>query len=127
VGVKKDGKPFSYKTSKGKKQEQDFISLLMPFQPNSPMQGSIKLEIDYRLPFLKSEKKAIVAMGEVFHDRKPDLDNLIKMFQDTMGKLRFWNDDSQVVFLVARKYRSSIAGIRVKMEPLETEGLLSKW
>jgi Holliday junction resolvase RusA-like endonuclease len=119
VGVRKNGKPFSYTTAKGKAQEQDFMSLLMPHVPNQPMEGPLILTIVYKLPLLKTEKKAIRDKGWIFHDKKPDADNLVKMFQDTMGKLRFWQDDSQVVQLYITKLRHENCGIEVEIDHVQ--------
>lgn len=113
VGMKKDGTPFSYKTAKGKQQEQDFMSLLMPFVPPEPLTGPLFLQVTYNLPLLKSEKKAIRERGITYHDKKPDCDNLLKMFQDCLGKLCFYKDDGQVCMLMFQKFRSADSGIRV--------------
>lgn len=122
VGIKKDGTPFSYKTAKGKQQEQDFMSLLLPFQPVKPLEGALSLKVIYMLPFLKAEKKAIRAWGRTYHDRKPDCDNLVKMFQDCLGKLGFYNDDGQIVELFFQKLRCEVSGIRVTIDkPKELE------
>ena len=121
IGVKKDGKPFSFTTAKGKKQEADFMSLLQPFVPEKPCEGPLKLTIIYKLPFLKTEKRAVKDRGWAYHWKKPDSDNLVKMFQDTMGKLLFWNDDSQVVELGFMKIRHINAGIYVHLEEIHEE------
>ena len=42
--------------------------------------------------------------GEIGHTVKPDVDNLSKQLLDAMTRLRFWEDDRQVVELVARKW-----------------------
>ena len=115
VGVKKDGTPFSYKTAKGKQQEQDFMSLLMPHVPPTPFEGPLFLSVTYMLPLLKGEKKAIRERGITYHDKKPDCDNLCKMFQDCLGKLGFYKDDGQVSILMFQKYRAETAGIRVSL------------
>lgn len=120
VGVKKNGTPFSYTTAKGKKQEEEFIKQLAPHVPEAPYEGSLRLRIIYRLPFLKAEKKEVRERQWAYHDRKPDCDNLVKMFQDAMGKAKFWNDDAQVVQLWITKLRHKLPGIHVVLEQ-ETE------
>jgi Holliday junction resolvase RusA-like endonuclease len=121
VGVKKDGKPFSFTTQKGKKQEAEFASLLMPHVPEAPFEGALQLRVIYRLPFLSTEKKAIKERGWAFHYKRPDCDNLLKMFQDTMGRLRFWNDDSQVAELRFAKVRHKEAGIYVALKNINED------
>ena len=121
VGVKKDGKPFSYTDKKGKELEANFTALLMPHVPKEPMEGPVRLIIEDRLPFLKSEKKALKKRGCAYHWKKPDLDNLLKLFQDTMGRLNFWNDDAQVVELEMTKVRHKDSGINVIMFGVDEE------
>jgi Holliday junction resolvase RusA-like endonuclease len=118
VGVRKDGKPFSYTTQKGKQHASDFASLLLPHVPETPLKGSLKLTIIYKLPFLKTEKREVKERGWAYHFKKPDCDNLIKLFQDTMGRLSFWNDDAQVVELGFMKIRHSESGIYVEVEEI---------
>ena len=97
------------------------MSLLEPFRPIKPYTGPVRLGIYYCLPLLKSERKAIREQGWTTHDRKPDADNLCKMFQDCMGKLLFWEDDARVVHLSFRKYRSEKPGIGVALEHCSDE------
>ena len=110
-----------YTTAKGKAQEADFMSLLHPFHPVQPYDGALRLGISYCLPLLKTEKKAIREKGWTTHSKRPDGDNICKMFQDTMGKLLFWTDDSRVVHLSFRKYRSESPGIGVTLEVVTDE------
>ena len=110
-----------YTTAKGRAQEADFMSLLHPFRPVQPYDGALRLGISYCLPLLKTEKKAIREKGWTTHSKRPDGDNLVKMFQDTMGRLVFWTDDSRVVHLSFRKYRCESPGIGVKLEHVTDE------
>lgn len=123
VGVKKNGIPFSYTTAKGKQQEADFASLLMPYVPEEPLEGPLALTIIYKFPFLKSEKRAVKDKGWTWHFTKPDADNLVKMFQDCMGKLLFYNSDAQVVDLQIQKIRSQNAGIYIWLREVEDEAI----
>ena len=92
------------------------MSLLHPFRPVQPYDGALRLGISYCLPLLKTEKKAIREKGWTTHSKRPDGDNLVKMFQDTLGKLLFYTDDSRIVHLSFRKYRSESPGIGVTLE-----------
>jgi Holliday junction resolvase RusA-like endonuclease len=105
-----------YTTTKGKAQEADFMSLLHPFRPVKPYDGSLRLGISYCLPLLKTEKKAIKEQGWTTHSKRPDSDNISKMFCDCMGKLLFYTDDSRIVHLSFKKYRSESPGIGVTLE-----------
>ena len=116
VGVKKNGIPFSYTTGKGIKMQNDFKAFLRPHIPKEQMLGPLRLKVIYRLPLLKAEKKEVKDRGWAYHDKKPDCDNLIKMFQDSMGDLGFWKDDAQVVKLWVTKIRHKMPGIHVILE-----------
>jgi Holliday junction resolvase RusA-like endonuclease len=74
------------------------------------------MEVRYALPFLKTERKAIREKGWVYHDKKPDADNLLKVFQDIMERLNFFEKgDSQLVDVRIIKVRSENPGIGVKL------------
>lgn len=110
-----------YTTAKGKQQESDFMSLLQSFAPAKPYDGSLRLGVSYCLPLLKTEKKAIREKGWTTHSKRPDGDNLAKQFLDCMGKLLFWEDDSRIVHLSFKKYRSEQPGIGVELERVTDE------
>jgi Holliday junction resolvase RusA-like endonuclease len=97
------------------------MSLLHPYRPVKPYDGALRLGISYCLPLLKTERKAIREQGWTTHSKRPDCDNMCKMFQDTMGKLLYWTDDSRVVHLSFRKYRSESPGIGVTLERVTDE------
>ena len=92
------------------------MSLLHPFRPVQPYDGALRLGISYCLPLLKTEKKAIKEQGWTTHSKRPDLDNLAKQFLDCLGKLLFYTDDSRIVHLSFKKYRSESPGIGVTLE-----------
>ena len=108
--------PVMYTTAKGRAQEADFMSLLHPFRPVKPYDGALRLGISYCLPLLKTEKKAIREKGWTTHSKRPDADNISKMFCDCMGKLLFFSEDSRIVHLSFKKYRSESPGIGVTLE-----------
>ena len=100
--------------------QNEFKELLLNHVPQDPMLGPLRLKVIYRLAMLKTEKKEVRERGWAYHDKKPDCDNLIKMFQDSMGDLGFWKDDAQVVKLWVTKIRHKVSGIHVILEH-ETE------
>ena len=76
------------------------------------------MEVRYALPFLKAEKKSVREKGWVYHDKKPDADNLLKVFQDIMERLNFFEKgDSQLVDVKITKIRAENPGIGVKIYP----------
>ena len=115
--------PMMYTTAKGKQQESDFMSLLQPFRPVKPYDGALRLGISYCLPLLGTEKKAIREKGWTTHSKRPDGDNLAKQFLDCLGKLLFYSDDSRIVHLSLKKYRSESPGIGVTLEHITDEGV----
>ena len=57
----------------------------------------------------------------MYHDKKPDADNLLKVFQDIMERLNFFEKgDSQLVDVRIVKIRSEKSGIGVKLYPAHT-------
>ena len=108
--------PMIYTTTKGQALESDFMSLLQPFVPIKPYEGALRLGVSYCLPLLKNETKAVREQGWTTHSKRPDADNLVKNFADVMGKMLFYSDDSRIVHLSFRKYRSELPGIGVVLE-----------
>lgn len=73
-------------------------------RPAAPFEGPIKLEIEFyiRRPGTLLRKSSPV--GNIYHAKKPDADNLAKAVMDALNPLGFWNDDSQVQSLLATKF-----------------------
>ncbi len=112
--------PRMYTDKKGQALRDNFYALLHPFVPVKAYSGPLRLVVWYCLPLNKNEKKAVREAGWAMHDKRPDCDNLSKLFCDIMGSLGFWNDDSQIVHLSFKKFRSEAPGIGVAIEKLET-------
>lgn len=73
-----------------------------------PLSGPIELFIKFYMPIPKStSKKLLRAMrNESYpHIKRPDLDNLLKMYKDILNGVA-WDDDSQVYKVKARKIYS---------------------
>lgn len=71
----------------------------------TPIDGPVSILLLFDLPIPKSaSKKAKIGMesGEIYHTKKPDLDNLAKFVKDCANGI-IWRDDSQVVRLEAIK------------------------
>lgn len=86
--------------------ERTIEALIAPHRPADPITGPVVLAVDVYLPIPKSKPKrwqAKAMAGEVHPAKRPDLDNYIKQIADCLGRLRFWNDDAQVVRIVAAK------------------------
>lgn len=92
-----------------------YQSLLLPFRPQAPLEGSVKLELNFYFPFNKGASKKF---RECIRPKntKPDCDNLAKVFKDCLQRMCFFHDDGQVFDLTVRKFYSNSPGIQVVME-----------
>jgi len=99
----------TYDPSKGKKGT--FASILQESAPETPMEGSIWLDLIFYMPRPKghygSGKNANVlkASAPEWHTGKPDIDNLVKFVQDSLNKI-YWRDDSIICQVSAKKLYS---------------------
>lgn len=110
------GKPRKYDPKNVKAAKQSMIALLQPFKPEKPLEGPVKLSVTWVYPWRKSEPKKNRIEPLKPCDTRPDCDNLSKAFCDILTRLNFWNDDSQVYYLIFRKYWGETPGITVKIE-----------
>ena len=96
----------AYKSAAQEDNERTLESVLLAHNPGKPLCGPVRLVFTAFMPIPASaSKKRREAMqaGKIGHTVKPDVDNLAKQLLDAMTRLRFWEDDRQVVELVARK------------------------
>lgn len=102
----KNGLDLSYKSARQKENEATLDALLAFHVPPKPLEGGIELQFTAFMPLPLSEskkRKEAMLNGHIGHTVKPDLDNLCKQLKDAMTRLRFWNDDRQVVRLICEK------------------------
>ena len=96
----------AYKSAAQEGNERTLEAVLLAHKPEKPLCGPVRLSFTAFMPIPASaSKKRREAMqaGKIGHTVKPDVDNLSKQLLDAMTRLRFWEDDRQVVELVARK------------------------
>lgn len=121
---RRDGTQFVGKmqSSKGKKTQDDLLSLLAPHRPHKPIGSPVVVSVEWAYPFRKSEPKKNRFDGLPCVTR-PDCDNLAKLLLDCMTRLAFWNDDSQVYRLFFEKCYRHEPGIRVvvKEDPIAAQ------
>jgi len=72
----------------------------------APLEGPLHLDVMFVLPRPQRLTKKRKPNPRVHHDRKPDLDNLLKALKDALNKLA-WHDDSQVCSCHAGKAYAS--------------------
>ena len=107
------GKPIFYEPEQVKKAKLMIMYGLSGNVPKEPIEGPIKLTTLWCFPKGKSHK------DKEWRVTKPDTDNLQKMLKDCMTKMRFWNDDAQVVHEeVGKVWAADPAGIMISIETL---------
>lgn len=108
----RNGKAVLYDSAEAKKVRALLMAHLAKHAPASPLKGPVAFRVMWRYPIIGKHYE-----GEL-KTNKPDIDNLQKLLMDCMTKLKFWNDDSQVVILGAMKLWSDVPGILIKVEEL---------
>ena len=96
----------AYKSAAQEDNERTLEAVLLAHKPEKPLRGPVRLAFTAFMPIPASaskKRRAAMQEGEIGHTVKPDVDNLSKQLLDAMTRLRFWEDDRQVVELVARK------------------------
>lgn len=97
----------AYKSTEQEANERTLEAVLIRYRPEKPLCGPVRLAFTAFMPIPASaskKRRAAMQAGEIGHTVKPDVDNLSKQLLDAMTRLRFWEDDRQVVELVARKW-----------------------
>ncbi len=89
-----------------------YESLLTEYAPATPLDGPIRLELNFYFPYNKSHSKKFKLTVQP-KDTKPDCSNLAKTFEDCLCRMGFFHDDGQVSQLIVRKFYSDKAGIGV--------------
>lgn len=79
------------------------------FEKNQP----IKLSVTYTYA-IKAKKR-----WWKWKTSRPDLDNLMKNLQDYMTKLGYYHDDSQIVWLEAKKFHGEKNKIEIEITEVE--------
>ena len=96
----------AYKSREQEANELTLEAALWPYRPESPLSGPVRLVFTACMPMPASaskKRRAAMQEGKIGHIVRPDVDNLSKQLLDAMTRLRFWEDDRQVVELIARK------------------------
>ena len=116
----RNGKSFigKSKTNKAAQAHATLLQLLHPYAPPAPLDGPLKLQVEWIYPYRKSEPKKN-RYGSIPCNTRPDCDNLAKGLQDVMTSCGFWNDDSQIFQLDFSKWWGSIPGIGIVITEYE--------
>ena len=68
-------------------------------------EGAIGISIEFGMPIPKSEskkRKSLMLADIIHHTKKSDVDNMVKAVTDALNGIAY-DDDSQIVYLYARK------------------------
>jgi len=119
----KEGKPFIGKYEKGSaKQARNFFTqAFVAYKPPAPLQGPLMLSVTWAFAWRVAEPKRNRVKGWKYCTTRPDNTNLIKMPEDVLSDLDFWNDDSQVSVSNFVRIWSDNPRIEVKIEELEPQ------
>lgn len=110
--------PMFFTKGKVKKAETMLKALLAPICPKELIPGPLSLWVEFVFPWRKGENKATRGKGRMPHDVRPDCSNQIKLIEDCMTELGFWNDDGQISELTVRKFWGSEPGIKIEIRRL---------
>lgn len=112
------GKLMGYKDKRYKDAERAMIAHLSEHRPIEPLSGPLHAEIVLVFPFKKSETQARKRLGSVPHDKRPDLDNLSKLYCDVLVKAGIITDDGAISDLVLRKRWQEVPFIYYEIEQI---------
>ena len=72
----------------------------------------------YSIPASAGKKKRLLMeYGEERPVKKPDLDNVVKVYADALNQLAY-HDDSQIVTIVCKKYYSDRPRVEVRLSDM---------
>lgn len=106
------GKPQYYDPPEVEAAKQKLRCRLAQNAPGKPLDGPLRLMVKWCFPMIGG-----VADGQP-KDTKPDCDNLQKLLQDEMEKLRFYTNDSRIAELFVGKYWARTPGVWVRLEEI---------
>ncbi len=119
--------PFARQVDPSATDKADFLAQCRQYAPEAPLTGPLKLTVAFAFPRPKSHYRTGKHAGElrtdrpVWHIKKPDEDNCLKMVKDAMNRV-FYRDDSQVCFAVVRKFYTDLTPFTVvQLEELSNE------
>jgi Holliday junction resolvase RusA-like endonuclease len=111
----KNGMTVNYTPQKTRDAENSFISQALPHKPQFPFMNAVGVRLEIIFPVPKSYtriQREKIATGELYPEKKPDIDNVIKLAQDAMNGI-FYLDDKQVVVSNVTKVYGDAPGIKV--------------
>jgi Holliday junction resolvase RusA-like endonuclease len=116
---RRDGGQFigKFANSNGKKAQTSLMSMFMPYKPQKPLEGALKLSVVWVYPYRATEPKKN-RTGLIPCTTRPDSSNLIKMPEDILTKLGFIQDDSQFSEIEFKKFYGENPYIEVSISKI---------
>lgn len=106
------------KNSNAMATKQLFYMLLKKYVPKEPLTGAVELNVKWNYSYRKSEPKKNKEKDFIYCDKRPDCDNLLKLLQDVLTDMHFWNDDGQVAKLSFEKKWCKTPSVEIRIEKL---------
>jgi Holliday junction resolvase RusA-like endonuclease len=105
-----------YEKKEVKLAKEAFMYQLVPYAPEFPIEGPVKIFIEWRFGLKKCRKVE-------WKTTRPDLDNLEKSCLDCLSACQFWKDDSQVVVKTSVKTQAPDGDgyLYIRIEQMEDE------
>ncbi len=113
------GKPRFFPKREHQEAENDLLLLCRKHAPSEPLRGPLSLSVAFVWPWRSGEPLKHRKFGTIPHDRRPDLDNCVKLICDILTKLCFWTDDGQISELHVRKFWGDRPSITVCVDQCE--------
>ena len=116
------GKTVLYDPAKSRDFKQYVKLVASQYKPQELITGPVHLELTFYQSTPKKyhtkPKQALIESGVLLPVSRPDLDNLAKGVKDSFSKI-IWQDDSQVVSMLVRKFYSMTPRVEVQISYLE--------
>ena len=114
----RSGYAIAYTPKKTRNAMSDMRMQSIQYKPDKPLEGAIILTVTiYRsIPKSFSKKKIEMAENGILRPiTRPDVSNYLKGIEDAFNKI-MWNDDSQIVRIIAGKYYSDRPRIEIEIQ-----------
>ena len=118
-GRPRHGKYKTYTPAKTKAVENN-IAYFFKVNIGHYFEGYVKLKLDLYYSIAKSDskkKKLMKLNNEIRPNKKPDIDNVVKLVADALNEVAY-KDDTQIIELECRKFYSDIPRIEITIEDL---------
>ena len=118
-GRPRHGKYKTYTPAKTKSVENN-IAYFYKVNVGYYFEGYVKLNINLYYSIAKSDskkKKLMKLNNELRPNKKPDIDNVVKLVADALNEVAY-KDDTQIIELRCRKFYSDIPRMEITIEDL---------